>query len=206
MPDSSENVGQRRPTREEVDQLCRGTRKRRSIQACYLCRSRKVKCDYSRPCRRCVERKHENLCTFNPDEEDDNPVASVSLPESRIRDTPVKRPRLEVSKPRIASHPASTSASIKAKDTEGAPRSPRQTDESNYGPNSIPSFVLHEVQRSSPLPEQIMMKNMILLMLGLQEPPIHSYTYPSAFLYVQKELREYLPEPKEIMESVSPFS
>ena len=205
MSNASENPGQRRPTRNEVDQLCRSTRKKRSIQACYPCRSRKVKCDYSRPCGRCVERKHENLCTFVPDEQAlDTTVATtttINLLGQENELPPGKRPRYEALTPGIISQSASIRQTHELQDGSSlVTTGQQQGTEPNYGPNSIASFVLNEVKKSSPLPEQVMMKNVILPMLGLQNPPIRSYTYPSSFLYVQKELKEYLPNPKEIME------
>ena len=49
---------------EDVDEILKCQSKRR--RACYPCHQRKVGCDGGRPCKRCVDRDHPALCSYDP--------------------------------------------------------------------------------------------------------------------------------------------
>ncbi|KAK9342733.1 fungal-specific transcription factor domain-containing protein [Lipomyces starkeyi] len=58
---------QTNPSQQDIDRVIRRKRKPREIKACYPCRQRKVKCDYSQPCTTCLKRGHAEMCLYSPD-------------------------------------------------------------------------------------------------------------------------------------------
>ncbi|KAE9968575.1 hypothetical protein BLS_005798 [Venturia inaequalis] len=51
----------------DVNEILHRKRKARGGQrSCYPCRQRKVKCSHDVPCKTCIEREHQELCTYNP--------------------------------------------------------------------------------------------------------------------------------------------
>jgi hypothetical protein len=53
-------------TQEDINERLRLKRKSRGQKACYPCRQRKVGCNYARPCQKCVDRDHPELCIYEP--------------------------------------------------------------------------------------------------------------------------------------------
>jgi len=53
-------------TQEEINERLRLKRKSRGQKACYPCRQRKVGCNYAKPCQKCVDRDHPELCLYEP--------------------------------------------------------------------------------------------------------------------------------------------
>lgn len=53
-------------TQEEINERLRRKRKSRGQKACYPCRQRKVGCNYAKPCQKCVDRDHPELCLYEP--------------------------------------------------------------------------------------------------------------------------------------------
>lgn len=51
---------------EEVDDLLKIQSKNTRRKACYPCHQRKVGCDGGRPCQRCINREHPDLCSYEP--------------------------------------------------------------------------------------------------------------------------------------------
>ena len=60
-PNSDMQRGYSHPRDEETHQ----TRKPRAQQACVLCRTRKRKCDGSKPCKKCSEEGKGNECQYD---------------------------------------------------------------------------------------------------------------------------------------------
>lgn len=53
-------------TQAEIDERLRLKRKTRGQKACYPCRQRKVGCNYEKPCQKCTDRNHPELCLYEP--------------------------------------------------------------------------------------------------------------------------------------------
>lgn len=63
---SDSPLGPENLTQEEINERLRRKRKNRGQKACYPCRQRKVGCSYTKPCQKCVEREHPELCLYEP--------------------------------------------------------------------------------------------------------------------------------------------
>ncbi|OQV01636.1 Fungal specific transcription factor domain-containing protein isoform 2 [Cladophialophora immunda] len=53
-------------TQEEINERLRRKRKARGQKACHPCRQRKVGCNYQKPCQKCIDRNHPELCVYEP--------------------------------------------------------------------------------------------------------------------------------------------
>ena len=68
----------------QIRQILRQKRKARERQACYPCRQRKVKCDRSTPCQRCVDRGHQALCSYQQPSKGRNATPTHSPPSKPL--------------------------------------------------------------------------------------------------------------------------
>ncbi|KAI9376169.1 phenylacrylic acid decarboxylase [Aspergillus egyptiacus] len=128
--------------REEIDRVLSLKRKERQSTACYPCRQRKVKCDGEQPCRTCLRRGHQQICTYNVA----NPPSRAKRPSQHA--SPARSRR--VGKPLDArSHSPKNTAGAGSKPPPspptGSPESSRQHDDSYVfaGDNSLVSM-LHQ--------------------------------------------------------------
>jgi hypothetical protein len=141
-------------TLQAVRETLRKKRKGQKLRPCYPCRQRKVKCDDSRPCKRCVERGHDNLCLYEP-------------PRS-----PEQRSSLDVQS-RLSSPEHTHSGSLAA---HSVPASTAATHDKEFevylGELSVPSFVQEHVENGaqSADPRAADLGHDVLPMLGLRPP------------------------------------
>ncbi|KIW64224.1 hypothetical protein PV04_09175 [Phialophora macrospora] len=152
---------QNRPTDltlQAVRETLRKKRKGQKLRPCYPCRQRKVKCDDSRPCKRCIERGHDNLCFYEPprsSEPRSNPDSSLDVQSL------LPSPEHTHSGSQVAhSVPAATAATH---DKEF---------EVYLGEQSVPSFVQEHVENGaqSADPRTAELGRDVLPMLGLRPP------------------------------------
>jgi hypothetical protein len=66
-----------RPSPSEIRDILRQKRKHQPQRACHPCRLRKVKCSYTLPCEKCVERDHPNLCSYDQPSKRSNTITSL---------------------------------------------------------------------------------------------------------------------------------
>ena len=71
-------------TQEEINERLKRKRKSRGQKACYPCRQRKVGCNYAKPCQKCVDRDHPELCLYEPISKRPNPGPRES-PSTTLR-------------------------------------------------------------------------------------------------------------------------
>lgn len=204
---------------EDVNEILKSQSSRR--KACYPCHQRKVGCDGGRPCRRCSNRRHPDLCGYEPG------------PSRRRKRTAEEVGAIELNRAtRMTSHGrGSTSAASSegpslnvptlvpnaqgtSREWEQAaetrlrgPNKPGSRSEENLSTSSVPSFILDKV--SSVNPERSgtsssELRNLILPALGLQgngnNPRTQTIQHAS---YVQRVL-ELRSRGSEIARSVNP--
>lgn len=146
-------------TPEAVKRTLKGHRKGQDRRPCYHCRQRKVKCDNSRPCKRCIERSHEALCTYEPPGSSRQGNLLGTVPQARV-------PSLGVA--HGYAHLASTKAweTISANGSEDIVAS---APDIVLGEHSVPSFVEQQIESSTSLNDDgVEIRQAALPMLGLQ--------------------------------------
>ncbi|EXJ90724.1 hypothetical protein A1O1_03828 [Capronia coronata CBS 617.96] len=138
---------------QAIRQTLREKRKGRKLRPCFPCRQRKVKCDDSRPCKKCIERSHEDLCLYEPPRHAE--TDSKPRPKSNVQSIESEDKH----------RPSPTLASEGATEDEEA--------RVYLGEQSIPSFVQEQVQDESHAadPRTADLGSDVLPMLGLQASP-----------------------------------
>lgn len=146
-------------TPQSVNHILKGKRKGRASRPCYPCRQRKVRCDTSRPCKQCVDRSHEDLCSYEPPS---SLRATNSL--DGISSTTVPRGQAWPSTPPQVAYSYSNRVTLVSERVEDD-----VVDASNQhlGEQSVPSFIdEHLTENETGAPE---VRAAALPMLGLQQ-------------------------------------
>ncbi|KAH8705942.1 hypothetical protein BGW36DRAFT_368435 [Talaromyces proteolyticus] len=145
---------------ESVNHILRRKRKGRFNRPCYPCRQRKVKCDTARPCKQCVDRSHEELCSYEP-----SPESKAKKPSSSSHSTSTVGHVLlsdGLVAPPVRFHNQTTPTKTLVQSEDVAASDPGVL----LGDQSVPSFVAENYYSSNPSAAK--MKDATLPMLGLQ--------------------------------------
>lgn len=169
-------------TRDDVDQICRKKRRSRISNACYPCRQRKVRCNSTRPCRNCVERDHEDICSFEDHVTQKNRDSGINLPSKRRR-TGTREQSLNPEK-----------------NIPGHLEDPRAGCEGPiFGSNSVPSFVCNNFdQQTDDVYAERGLQRDILPMLGFQVDRGQSVGSSASTDYLETGLAKSLPKLHDI--------
>lgn len=186
------------PSRKDVSDFLRTQRKGNRKQACFPCHQRKVGCDDSRPCKRCVDRGHPSMCTYEPPGTANKKRKATSMESATIN--PAQR-RTETAKTASMSIPAAPTPVSKSLSGE-----PTLTPTNQFvGGSSVPGFILNDL---SHVDERELgmssdeLRNLLLPALGLARTDCASCTESEEVKIVLLRVVEALPRSPEVIRSV----
>jgi hypothetical protein len=186
-------------SREEFNEILRTQRKGNRKRACFPCHQRKVGCDDSRPCKRCVERDQIAMCSYEPDEPGTKRrkvasmgPATINPAQGIISTTPISN---------------TTTPVPVAKNRDGG-HNFTSTDQF-VGDSSIPGFILDGL---SPAGEEGLgvnhneLRNVLLPALGLQRSACGSSTKSAEATSAMLRVMGVLPRSPEVIRSVIKYN
>jgi hypothetical protein len=182
-------------SREEVDEILRTQRKGNRKKACFPCHQRKVGCDGSRPCKRCVERDHLAMCSYEPVESEKKKRKVASMEPVTI--SPAQRTT-------VMTPMSKTTTPVSVARNQDSGPSSTSTDQF-VGDSSIPSFILDGL---SPAGQKGFgmnhneLRDVLLPALGLQQSAYGSSTKSAEATSAMLRVMEALPRSPEVIRSV----
>ncbi|KAF2012980.1 hypothetical protein BU24DRAFT_262300 [Aaosphaeria arxii CBS 175.79] len=177
--------GTRILSREEASQFLRTQRKGNRKKACFPCHERKVGCDGSRPCKRCVEREHPAMCSYEPVESiKKRKIASV---ESARTTEPT---------------PSSTSPNLVSMNRSLSNEQSSTPTDQFVGDSSVPGFIMnglsHRDERESGISNKEL-RSLLLPALGLARTDCVWPTESEEITFALARAAEALPRSPEII-------
>ena len=180
---------------EEVNEILRTQRKGNRKKACFPCHQRKVGCDGSRPCKRCVERDHLAMCSYEPVEPEKKKRKVASIEPATIN--PAQRTT-------VTTPMSKTTTPIPV--TSNQDSGPSFTATNQFvGNSSIPGFILDGLSPAGEEEHDMShneLRNVLLPALGLQQSACGSSTKSAEATSVMLRVMESLPRSPEVIRSV----
>ena len=184
------------PSREEVSEYLRVQRKGNRKKACFPCHGRKVRCDGSRPCKRCVDGGHPAMCGYEPAESDYKKRKTVSMESATINSARRTTEKTTISK---SSVPVSVSRG------HCGEQNFTPTDQF-VGSSSVPGLIVngmsHVDERELGMSNNEL-RNLLLPALGLARADYTSSTEPEEVTSALLHVTEALPRGSEVIRSVN---
>jgi hypothetical protein len=184
------------PSREEAVEYLHAQRKGIRKKACFPCHARKVGCDDSRPCKRCVDRAHPAMCSYEPDESDNKKRKTASTESTTTNSA--QRTRQPTSTAR-SSVPVSVSRSVSGEQNF------TPTDQFAAG-SSVPDFIVNELSHVNERELGMSnneLHNLLLPALGLARADSAPSTEREEITSALLDVTEALPRSSEVIRSVS---
>jgi hypothetical protein len=184
------------PSLDEVNEIIRTQRKGNRKKACFPCYQRKVGCDGSRPCKRCIDHEYPAMCNYKPAELDNRKRKAASMESATINSAQRTTETASIS---VSSIPASASKSL----SSGQSLTP--TDQF-VGGSSVPGFIMnglsHVDERELGMSNNEL-RNLLLPALGLARNNCASSTKPDEIRSALIRATEVLPRSLEVIRLVN---
>jgi hypothetical protein len=186
------------PSLDEVNEILRTQRKGNRKKACFPCYQRKVGCDGSRPCKRCIDRGYPAMCSYKPAESDNRKRKAASMEPATINSAQRTTETASIS---VSSIPASASRSLSSEQTF------TPTDQF-VGDSSVPGFIMNSLSRVDERELGMSnneLRNLLLPALGLAQKTGASSTEPEEITSALIRATEVLPRSLEVIRSVNRY-
>lgn len=184
------------PSHDEVSEFLRIRRQGNRKKACFPCHQRKVGCDGSRPCKRCVNSGHPAMCNYEPAGPNNKKRRATSMKSATINSAQRSEETASIN---VSSTPASVSSSFSAEHIFPA------TDQF-VGGSSVPGFIVNDLLHADKRGLSVSndeLRNVLLPALGLARTDCAASTESGEVTSALLRVKEALPRSSEVIRSVS---